>query len=136
MAEKRNQEIRDFCEWDYPRWLYSRSKYAQQLPLNILAQFMPSKSSIERDYENSQFCAAFHLALMFEIDRDIKKATCFLYVFFPRAKPAPLKTLAYDYGIHRETAFEWAHQTAENIFRLAKINCKLNTMINSDNFKL
>ena len=132
MADKRNQVIRDFCEDEYPCWLYSRSKYAKQLPMNILAQLIPSKGGVERDYNNSPFCAAFHLALMLEIDRDVQKATCFLYVFFHRARPKPIKTLAYELGISRVTVNDWAHATAENIFRLANINIKLQDMIAND----
>jgi hypothetical protein len=136
MADRKNQVIRDFCEDEYSRWLYSRSKYAKQLPMNILAQFMPSKSGIERDYNNSQLCAAFHLALMLEIDKNIGKATCFLYVYFSKARPKPIKTLAFELGISRDTANQWAHDAAESIYRLANINVKLNEMMKNNGFNV
>lgn len=134
MTEKRNQEIRDFCEWEFPMWLYSRSKYAQSLPMNILAQFQPSKAPIDRDYDNSPLCAAFYLALMLKIQTDVRKATCFLYVFFPKARPKPVKWLSYELGINKDTVNEWAHETAVSIFRLARMNCQLNLMLKDDDF--
>jgi len=125
---KRNQEIRDFCEWEFPRWLSSRRHYAQKLPMNILAQFQPSKTAPDRDYENSPFCAAFYLSLMLEIDKDVRKATCFLYVFFSHARPKPIKWLAYEFGVNKDTINEWAHEAAERIFKLARLNCQLQEM--------
>lgn len=132
----KNQAIRDFCDYDYPRWLYSRSKYAQQLPLNILAQFMPSKSGEERDYPNDPFCAAFHLALMLEINRNLNSAICFMYIYFGKARPKPIKSLAYDLDISRETVNQWAHKSAENIYRLAQINVQLNAMMRDKDFAM
>lgn len=134
MADKRNQEIRDFCE-DFAKWLSTRKYYAQSLPLNILAQMQPRRNGVEPDAENSQLCAAFYLSLMLEISKDVKKATCFLYVFFPKARPKPIKTLAFELGINKDTANEWAHETALNMFRLAQMNCQLKLMMNDKEFK-
>lgn len=135
MSEMRNQEIRDFCEWDFPRWLWSRSQYAPKLPLNILAQYQPSKAPLDRDYDNSPLCAEFYLALKLKMDIHPEKALCFMYVFFPKARPMvdsypipvrkPLKVLADELNTTRKTVDDWAHQAAIEIFGLAKTNLQL-----------
>jgi len=131
---KRNQEIREFCQQEFPLWLYSRSKYVKRLPLNILEQFQPQKSYEERDYANSPFCAAFYLSLMLKVETDVQKATAFLYVFFPKARPEPVKSLAHRFAVDRDTVYLWAHDTAVDIFRLATINCRLQDMRRDDKF--
>jgi hypothetical protein len=135
--EKTNQHIKDFCEVEFSNWLASRRHYLTGKQMNVLAQFMPSKASVERDHLNSPLCAAFYLALLLEIDRDIEKATCFLYVYFPKYKPQTLKAhlhLDMQDKVTVQTAIRWAHDTAERIYHLAQINVKLTDMMKSKDF--
>jgi hypothetical protein len=104
------------------------------LPVNILAQYQPSRNAPDRDYENSPFCAAFYLALLLEISKDVQRATCFLYVFFPRARPRPVKSLAFDFNINKDTVNEWAHEAALDIFKLARLNIQLQDMRSNPEF--
>jgi hypothetical protein len=135
--EKINQHIKDFCEVDFTNWLNSRRNYLSGHQMNVLAQFMPSKAAVDRDYANCPLCAAFYMALMLEIDRDVEKATCFLYVYFPKYKPQTLKSYLHTGmgdKVAIQTAIRWAHDTAERIYHLAQVNVKLNAMMQSKEF--
>ena len=129
MKDKRNQHIRDFCE-DHTHWLVTRKFFTARTPMNILAQMQPSKNGREPDALLSPVHAAFHLSMMLWLDRDIKTYTCFLNVYFPKGRGKPLKTIAYDLGMHIDTLIEHAHKAAESIYWQAEATVKINEMMN------
>lgn len=132
---KKNEHIIEFCDNEFTRWYNSRGKFLNSRFSNVLAQFMPSKSAVERDYPNSSFCNAFNLAMQLELDKNQVKATCFLYVYFKRYKPKTLKAYLHD-DLHDEvmlnTAIRWAHEVAERIHHLAIINTRMYEMIHCE----
>jgi hypothetical protein len=139
MATRINQHIHDFCEDDFAKWLVSRGRFISSYQQNILAQFMPSKSGIERDYPNSSLCNAFNLHLQLKLGspKDEVDAMCFLFVYFKKWKPKSLKAYIHDDlkdSITMKTAIEKAHRVAETIYRSAQLTEKVNRMMNDKNF--
>lgn len=135
MKNKVNQHIIEFCDNEFTRWYNSRGRYLNSRVNNILAQFMPSKSGVDRDYPNSVFCNAFNLAMQLEIDKNPIKAVCFLYVYFKRYKPKTLKAYLHE-DLKDEvtliTAIRWAHETAERIHHLSVVNTNMYHLLNAE----
>ena len=122
--EKIKQELSEIIS-SLPRWLYSKREYAPKMPINILAQFQPSKTKNERDYLLDPLLAQFYLAMLLRASSDPIKFECFGNVYFKQVRKAPIKTLAYKLGINHDTYYEWAHTTAESMLMLAKANAAL-----------
>jgi hypothetical protein len=76
-----NQHIKDFLRDEYLPWAYSHKKFLNNKQINILAQFMPSKSYEIQDYKLSQFCVYFHHALVDAIESKTVDAKCFAHTY-------------------------------------------------------
>jgi hypothetical protein len=76
-----NQHIKDFLRDEYLPWAYSHKKFLNNKQVNILAQFMPSKSYEMPDYKLSQFCIYFHHALVDAIESKPVDSLCFAHTY-------------------------------------------------------
>lgn len=126
--EKSNQKIHDFCE-EHARWIESKRFFARPTPLNILAQFQPSKSKEPPDAELSPLHSFFHCSMLLWKDQDARAFVCFVNVYFPWARIKPMKALAHDLGINRDTAYDLANRTAESIYWQAQASLKMRDMM-------
>lgn len=134
MQDKKYNAILDFCQNDFIHWYLSRGRYFNFKQKNILAQFMPDKSPIGRDYANSPLCAYFYLAMELQHDRNQHDYTCFMYVYFGRFKPKSIKEYLHvdlNDSISKSKLYRIAHETAERINSLAIANMRMNEMLNN-----
>jgi hypothetical protein len=112
--------------WIY--WLMTRRFYAPPLPPNILALLQvdrrPSKEP--PNARNDALCVAFNLIITQAADGD---RLPFLYVYLPKHRPQPIKGLAFDLGIDRDTVYERAYAVAPKYLRQAKELAELNAQM-------
>lgn len=133
MSTEETKRIMEFCDTEFVRWFATRGKYFNFKQANVLAQFMPSKSGIEKDYPVSPFCNFFNAALQLELDRSPIKTTCFLFVYFKHFKPKTLKAYVHEDlqdSISMATAIRYAHEAATKIDNMATLNLRMQAMIN------
>lgn len=133
----KNEIISDFINNEFIGWYLTRGRYLNSHQKNVLAQFMPSKSSVERDYRNSPFCNAFYLAMQLQLSKDEIKYNCFLFRYFKQFKPKTLKEYLHvdlKDEVNYHTANRWGLETAESIYSLAVVNTKMWDMMNGNNF--
>lgn len=115
--------------WDWVEWLRTRRFYHAPLPPNMLALLAasPGRSmSGDPDAMNSAMCAAFNLVITSASDSD---RLPFLYVYLKAFRPKPIKALASDLGIDRDTIYWRARQAATKFrsqaIRLAELNASM-----------
>ncbi len=77
---------------------------------------MPSKTGEAPDAELSAELHAFNLALKAQEDEN---RVPFLVIYCDLRK-VPIKTLAHELGIHRDTFYTRAHKTAEHLVRMTQ----------------
>jgi DNA-directed RNA polymerase specialized sigma24 family protein len=112
-------------------WLMTRRFYAPPLPPNIL-QILQADKRVSReppDAKNSALCAAFNLVIQ-EAKPDERLP--FLYVFLKAYRPAPIKVLANELGIDRDTVYQRAHSAAEKFLRQSKALAEMNAQVSRE----
>lgn len=101
---------------DWMNWYRSKRFFAPPGQKNILAQFMPSKIKDAPDAELSQELHAFNLALTAQEDQNLVP----FIVVYCDYRPKPVKWIAHELGISRETFYTRAHKTAEHLVTMTK----------------
>lgn len=116
----------------YIEWLRTRRFYAPPIPQNMLAMLAERNSKIQREPPNANndaMCAAFNLVISSAPDAE---RLPFLYVYFKRIRPKPLKCLAADMGIDRDTVYQRAHAAAPKYLSQSKALADLNSKLQKE----
>jgi hypothetical protein len=106
---------------DWVQWLDSRRFLGPPLQRNILAQFMPSKAGREPNGPMSAELNAFNLAVA---SLDVGEFVPFVVVYCG-IKIKPIKAIAADMGIGRDTFYERAHCAASKCIGLVRMQLRL-----------
>jgi hypothetical protein len=106
---------------DWVKWLDSRRFLGPPLQRNILAQFMPSKTGREPNGPMSAELNAFNLAVS---SLDIGEFVPFV-VIYCEIKIKPIKAIAADMGIGRDTFYDRAHCAASKCIGLVRMQIRL-----------
>lgn len=104
----RNQRAQNLVDEWIP-WLRTKTFYGRPYPKHILAMLsMPDTSREPPDAKLSAELAAFHLGVV-GLDDHIGRPFLRVYADWP---DKPIKLLAYEEGIGRDTYYERAHKGA------------------------
>ena len=101
---------------DWLRWNHSKRFYAPADVKNTLAQFMPSPSRDAPNAPLSPELYAFNLAVN---SQDEKNLVPFIVVYCDH-RPKPVKWIAHELGISRDTFYVRAHKTADLLVSITK----------------
>ncbi len=113
-------------------WSITRRFYAPPLPKNILAKLAEQNSAVSREppsANNDALCAAFNMIISIAPDAE---RLPFLYVYVKRLRPKPIKCLAADMGIDRDTVYLRAHAAAPKYLSQAKALADLNAKMQKE----
>lgn len=103
---------------NWVHWTLSRRFYAPPIPKNMLVMMQkdgrPSREP--PNAPNDALCAAFNMVIAIA---EKEERLPFLYVYLKPYRPSPIKTLADELGITRETLYQKAHQAAERFHNRA-----------------
>jgi hypothetical protein len=119
MAHRNEAAYQMAQEW--VKWLDSRRFLGPPLQRNILAQFMPSKTGREPNGPMSAELNAFNLAVS---SLDVGEFVPFV-VIYCEIKIKPIKAIAADMGIGRDTFYERAHCAASKCIGLVRMQIRL-----------
>jgi hypothetical protein len=119
MAHRNEAAYQMAQEW--VKWLDSRRFLGPPLQRNILAQFMPSKTGREPNGPMSAELNAFNLAVS---SLDVGEFVPFV-VIYCEIKIKPIKAIAADMGICRDTFYERAHCAASKCIGLVRMQIRL-----------
>lgn len=117
---------------DWIEWLRTRRFYAPPLPQNILAMLAEKNSKVTREPPNANndaLCAAFNLVISTAPDEE---RLPFMYVYVKRLRPQPVKCLASNLGIDRDTVYQRAHVAAPKYLSQAKALADLNSKLQKE----
>lgn len=101
---------------EWMKWHKSRRFFAPPAGKNVLAQFMPSPTREAPDAPLSAELAAFNLAIH---SQDEQSLVPFVVVYC-EYRPKPIKWIAHELGISRDTFYTRAHKTAEYLVSMTK----------------
>lgn len=119
MAEVINKTVIHELLDRWQSWLFTRRFYAPPLPKNIL-DLMQNNTKVskgEPNGRNDALCAAFNLVMTNAPDHE---RLPFVYVYLKEYRPSPIKTLAHEMGIDRDTVYQRAHESAIKFYNKAK----------------
>jgi hypothetical protein len=119
--------------WVY--WLQTRRFYAPPVPPNMLMLMQVDRRGLKEppNARNDAISAAFNIVLQ---GADVGYRLPFLYVYLKQFRPEPIKTLAFNLGIDRDTVYQRAHIAAENYYnqalKLADMNSKFSKEVDDN----
>ena len=130
LATSEHSELQELL-YNWVKWLSTRKYYAKALPLSVLAslQIERSPSLGEPDADNNALCCAFNMVI--SIADDIDRLP-FLYVYLKESRPKPIKTLAFDLGVDRDTIYYRAHNAGAKFLYQAKKLQQLNASMRNE----
>jgi hypothetical protein len=111
-------------------WLRTRKYYSAPIPENILAQMQMDRRSREpHDHKNDAMSASWNLVMSSAHTLEPENFLPFMYVYLREYRPAPVKAVAFELGIDRDTVYQRAHSVAPKYLYQAKklheINAKM-----------
>jgi len=113
--------------YDWVAWLRTRRFYAPPMPPNMLLLLMEGRASGEvPNARNHPLCAAFNLVIN---EAEAAERLPFLYVYLPEYRPKPVKSLAAELGIDRDTIYQRARTAAVKFYAQARRLEEMHTMI-------
>jgi hypothetical protein len=107
--------------YNWVSWLRTRKYYGCALPMNMLAQMQMDRRVLEpHDHKNDAMSASWNLVMSSAHNLEPENLLPFLYVYLREYRPAPVKAVAYELGIDRDTVYQRAHTVAPRYLYQAK----------------